>query len=167
MFFLAFCKTNKTQYLLDGLKILPPTNAHADTEDRKVVIAEFIEEMSKLNDVRWTDAFSGKKSAQVFTFERFSKWARINELLTLADNENTIVRVYAFLCLKTRKNIDLKSIALQHLQDTAYFTEVYGCIGNSKRINEYFFEETIGYFSAAEIAKYRKAIAMLNSRCKY
>ena len=160
---MSACHNNESHSLIDGLEIPSDTIYKPGSLSRPELISIFDDEMSKSDNIRWTDAFTGKESAQSFRFKWFSNWATNDELTALGNSKNTTTRVYAFLALKDRKKVNLKSITLDHLRDTARFVETYGCIGNSKRVNSYFFEESIGWFSKAERLKFRNLIAAINS----
>ena len=161
---LSACHPNDSNSLTDGLEIPSDTISKPASLSRTELISKFDSEMSKYNDIRWTDAFTGKESAQSFRYKWFSNWATNDELINLVNSKNTNIKVYAFLALKNRKNINLKSIVLDHLHDSSSFTETYGCIGNFKRVNSYFFEESIGWFSKVEVLKFRNLISGLNSK---
>ena len=161
---LSACNTNDSKSLIDGLKIPPDTFSKPDSLSRSELISIFDSEMSQCNDISWTDAFTGKESRQSYRYKWFSNWATNEELLNLINGENTNTKVYAFLALKNRKNINLRSITVDHLRDTSSFVETYGCLGNFKRVNSYFFEESIGWFTKAEVLRFRNLISELNSK---
>ena len=156
------CKTDENKLLIDGLKIDNiPLGSNLDTSN---LFANIVNEIAQENDVRWTESFTGKKSLQWIRYEWLSKNASDKQLMELMNGKNANLRAYAFLSLKDRPNIDLKSIVLDHLKDTSYFTESWGCLGNTKIINEFCFEQCTGHFSKAELKKYRQLISECNSR---
>jgi hypothetical protein len=161
---LSACHTNDSNSLIDGLEI--PSNALSkpDSLSRTELISIFDSEMSQCSGISWTEAFTGKETRQSFRYHWFSTWATTDELLNLVNSKNTNTKVLAFLALKNRKDVDVKSIVQNHLQDTASFVETYGCFGNSKRVNSYFLEESIGWFSKAEIIRFRNLVSKLNSK---
>jgi len=158
------CKSHKSNSLIEGLEISADTINIASSLSRAELLNMFDSEMTKHQEIRWTDGFTGKESGQSLRYKWFSNWASNEELLNLVDSKNTNTKVYAFLALKNRKNLNLKEITLKHLSDTSLFVETYGCVGYSKkRINSFFFEESIGWFTKNEELKYRSIISKLNS----
>jgi len=155
----SFRKTNENSNLLAGLEVLSPIVSGIDTVDK---FKSVISQMEQEDEVRWTESFTGEKSSQQKRFEWLTRFASVDQLTKLLENKYPHMRVYAFLCLKNRNNIDLKSLVLKHLNDNSFFKESQGCFGDIEIINHYFLEETTGRFSKTELAKYRKIVANCN-----
>jgi hypothetical protein len=162
---ISACNNSESNSLIGGLEI-PSNNVNKDDSlSRTELDSMFESEMSQYNEIRWTDGYTGKESVQSIRYNWFSNWATNEELLHLVNSKNTNTKVYAFMALKNRSNVDLKPIILRHLRDTCSFVETYGCIGYSKkRVNSYFFEGSPSRFTKNEILKYRNLISQLNSK---
>ncbi len=161
---LSACDNNESSSLIDGIEITSDAVSKPDSLNRAELISIFDSEMSQCNGIRWTEAFTGKETKQSFRYTWFSTWATTDELLSLTNSKNTNTKVLAFLALKNRKNVDVNSIVQNHLQDTSSFVETNGCLGNYKRVNSYFLEESIGWFTKAEIIRFRNIVSKLNSK---
>ena len=62
------------------------------------------------------------------------------ELLALTNDTNSVVRCYAFQALVERNRTDIFPILLLHLSDTATVHTLYGCIGDSQKVGDFFLE---------------------------
>jgi len=73
-------------------------------------------------------------------YETLRSKATEQELLALANDTNCVVRCYAFQALAERKKTDLFPVVLQHLSDTATVHTLYGCLGGSQKVGDFFLE---------------------------
>lgn len=73
-------------------------------------------------------------------YEALRSKATDKELLTLTNDMNGVVRCYAFQALTEKKTTDLFPVALQHLSDTATVHTLYGCLGGSQKVGDFFLE---------------------------
>lgn len=71
-------------------------------------------------------------------YEALRSTATDKELLVLTNDTNGVVRCYAFQALVERNNIDLFPVAVQHLSDTAMVHTLYGCLGGSQKVRDFF-----------------------------
>jgi hypothetical protein len=62
------------------------------------------------------------------------------ELLALTTDTNAVVRCYAFQALAARNKTALFPIVVQHLSDTATVYTLYGCLGGSQKVGDFFVE---------------------------
>ena len=60
-------------------------------------------------------------------------------MLLLTNNENTVVKCYAFDALLQRENIDILSIVLKHVNDTSSVHTMMGDVGITWQTGRYFF----------------------------
>ena len=155
-FLLHSCQADSNKALIDGLEITPVSNNYHDTSNRYV---EVITEMTKDGSICWSEGFTGKKSFQWIRYEWLSKNASDKQLLELMNNPNAHMRAYAFLGLKDRPDINLKSIVLEHLNDSSSFSCINGCFGEEKRVNSFCLEECSALFSRKELSQYRNMIS--------
>lgn len=113
------------------------TTQHAIHNNRTEVakIAQAIAEGGQVESE--TIGNAGEKSEQWERFETLCKTASRDELSTLTDHNNPVVRCYAFRALARRKDSAVFSILLAHLHDTAKVTIQSGCIVRSQIIADY------------------------------
>lgn len=72
-------------------------------------------------------------------YELLNQDATNDELEILSNNNNSVVRCYAFQALASRK-IDVFPILLQHLADTAHVETLMGCTRSSEKTGDYFID---------------------------
>jgi len=159
---LQSCEQRENYSLLKNIEI-PDTSSLKASSSLKLSNADLVDEIASYNrvDSKFT-GYGGTTSEQYLRFERLSKYATTNELIELLNNKSAVVRVYAFWGLQDRKNINLKRIILEHIQDTLSFASLQGCIGSHSYINFYFL--TYGKYcclSEKEFKYYKKVV----SRC--
>ncbi len=78
---------------------------------------------------------SKKRNKQFKRYKRLNKISTNAELVILTDNENPVVRSYAFWALSNRPKLDLLPILQKHLYDTTKCKTHLGC---------FIYEETVG-----------------------
>lgn len=97
----------------------------------------------KTHDVFHDDAigYSGYKSDTYSIFENIFENASINEWIELCKHPKPIIRHYAFYALEKHKVTTevLTPIVLNHLNDTAQISTLYGCLGEEEIIGEFMF----------------------------
>jgi hypothetical protein len=160
------CNTKKPKDLVAELKFDTHSDRIKDSLNRPLLLAKVVSEIAKENEVRWTNAFTGEKADQCRRYEWLSKCATNADLFDLLESKYANVKAYSFLCLKDRRDVNLKPVVIKHLLDSTSFDEVSGCFGEFKRINTYFFEQTTGLFTKREAETYRAQISKFNSQCK-
>ena len=104
-------------------------------------ISEVVKTMAK------TNVLMG--SAVGYGLQRPEQWDRYvvlrskatdKELLALTNDTNSVVRCYALQALVERNTTDIFPILLLHLSDTATVHTLYGCIGDSQKVGDFFLE---------------------------
>ena len=102
--------------------------------------------------------FSGTKSAQYKRFEKLLWGATDSQLMKLTDNFNSNVKAYSFWALAIKKYPAIKTILEKHLNDRQTFQYLNGCVGSTKKINEWFLELAKDILTGEEIKKYSSMI---------
>jgi hypothetical protein len=82
--------------------------------------------------------FAGIRPEQWDRYEKLSRLATDEELTALTDDTNVVVRCYAFQAMVERRRIDPFPVLLRHLSDTAYVHTLYGCIGNTQKVGDFY-----------------------------
>lgn len=83
---------------------------------------------------------SGMAPKQFENFEELKKNASVEELTTLTDHPNGVVRCYSFWALISLKNVDLFSIIKNHLTDDAIVQTQFGCIGSNEKVGDFYLQ---------------------------
>jgi hypothetical protein len=135
---LQSCEQRENYSLLKNVEI-PDTSSLKVSRSLKQTNTDLVDEIASCNrvDSKFT-GYSGTTSEQYLRFERLSKYATTDELTKLLNNKSAVVRVYAFWALQDRKNINLKRIILEHIQDTLSFASLQGCMGSHSYVNLHF-----------------------------
>jgi hypothetical protein len=84
--------------------------------------------------------YAGLRTAQWGRYGTLNASATDEELKILTDNQNPVVRCYAFQALSHRTNVDLDPILIKHLSDTAQVQTFFGCIKNVEKTGDYFLD---------------------------
>ncbi len=82
--------------------------------------------------------YSGDESNVYLNFKKLMTLASDDELISLIDHDSASVRAYSFWALAKRKNIVVKNILDQHLNDSAKFFFMSGCTVGQEKINEFY-----------------------------
>jgi len=132
------CEHRKNYSLLKNVEISDTSSLKVSTPIKQSNTA-LVDEIAFCNrvDSKFT-SYAGTTSEQYLRFERLSKYTTTDELIELLNNKNAVVRVYAFMALQDRKNINLKRIILEHIRDTMSFASLQGCMGSHSYINLHF-----------------------------
>jgi hypothetical protein len=83
---------------------------------------------------------AGQRPMQWDRYVALRTKATDKELLALTNDSNGVVRCYAFQALVERKTVDLFPVVLRHLSDTSTVYTLYGCIGGSQKVGDFFLE---------------------------
>lgn len=81
---------------------------------------------------------AGIKPKQYENFEELKKNASKQELLTLINHSNGVVRCYSFWALASDKNTNLFSIVKDHITDSTAVKTQFGCIGSMEKVGDFF-----------------------------
>lgn len=81
---------------------------------------------------------AGIKPKQYENFEELKKNASKQELLTLINHSNGVVRCYSFWALASNKNTNLFSIVKDHITDSTTVKTQFGCIGSMEKVGDFF-----------------------------
>lgn len=100
----------------------------------------------------WTE------SPQYERFENLMSIATDSQLVKLTDFFNPTVKAYAFWALVIRHNINVRSILERHINDKQSFQLLSGCLSETKKINEWFFNLAKSVLTVEEIEKYSTII---------
>jgi len=82
--------------------------------------------------------YSGAKPKQYENFEELKKNASRQELITLTNHSNGVVRSYSFWALAFYKNVDLFSIIKDHINDSTQVETQFGCIRSTDKVGDFF-----------------------------
>ncbi|MBI1183267.1 hypothetical protein GC194_03275 [bacterium] len=96
---------------------------------------------------------AGSQSDQWNRYISLKEKATNEELIALTDHTNGAVRCYSFQALATRKNINVYSILIRHLYDTALVTIFQGCLLGSETIGDYFLKVVTDPYNDGETCK--------------
>ncbi|WP_026706616.1 hypothetical protein [Flavobacterium soli] len=81
--------------------------------------------------------YAGSKSTQYENFEEL-KNASTDELISLTNHPNGVVRCYAFWTLGFKSNVDLFEIVKNHLNDNEIIEYQSGCIISSEKVGDFY-----------------------------
>ncbi len=128
-----------------SLSIFGCGNRHVKPLTQQVTIRPFIQaiadSMAADNMLKSEGVgYSGARTAQWERYEILRDSATTGELKVLTDNENAVVRCYAFQALANRKDADIFPILLKHLKDTTYVKTFFGCIVGGSYAGDYFLD---------------------------
>ncbi len=103
-------------------------------------LKELILEISKANIVTGSAVgFAGETPKQWSRFEKLNEITSNQELKYLTDHPNGTVRCYAFQGLCLRNDTSCFSVLKKHLNDNEYVSTFFGCIEDSEKAGDYFF----------------------------
>jgi hypothetical protein len=104
-------------------------------------ISEIVKDIAKTNILMgYAVGMGGERPEQWDRYEALCSGATDNELLALTNDTNSVVRCYAFQALAGKKTTDLFHVMLKHLADTAVVHQLYGCLGRSQKVGDFFLE---------------------------
>lgn len=115
--------------------------ANNDYDESKISgkINRIVKKIAKVNFLMGSAVgASGMMPKQFENFLELKKNASINELVTLTNYPNGVVRCYSFWALLDLKNVDLFSIAKNHLSDDTIVYTQFGCVGNDEKVGDFY-----------------------------
>src|SRR6185312_1487150 len=86
------------------------------------------------------------ESSEGIAFLKFRTEARPEELVELCDNDNPVLRAYAYLALALDRNFDLFSVLINHLNDTAKISILYCDDGYDQRVGDFYYTVATGRY---------------------
>jgi hypothetical protein len=118
---------------------------HTPNEASSKTIDQLVKEIAEDNVFKGPAVgIAGVRPEQWNRYEGLRLRATETELLKLVNNENAVVRCYAFQALAGRNRNALFPVALQHLSDTTEVDTIFGCEGGSQKVGDFFLETVIG-----------------------
>jgi hypothetical protein len=99
-------------------------NPKAGTKDSIQVLVDTIASVNQIHGVYV--GFSGEITAQYRHFETLTRLSDCGDLLNLCNDENPVVRGYAFWGLARKQYPNLDSVLLSHARDEAIIYEIQG-----------------------------------------
>jgi hypothetical protein len=104
-------------------------------------ISEIVRDIAKTNVLMGSAVgIAAARTEQWDRYEALRLRATDKELLALTNDTNAVVRCYAFQALGERKINNLFPVILRHLSDTAMVHTLYGCLGGSQKVGDFFLE---------------------------
>lgn len=97
--------------------------------------------------------YGGVRTTQWETFEKLKKHATDEQLVSLIDHKNAVVRCYSFQALAGRKRVDIFPILLKHINDTTKIETFRGCIVSSQTAGDYFLQVVTPQFVDLDVYK--------------
>jgi len=83
---------------------------------------------------------SNKPSKQWSKYEQLKETATEEQLITLTNHKNSVVRCYAFQVLAARNSTHVFNVLLKHLHDTTTVSTINGDMGCEMYVGDYFIE---------------------------
>lgn len=106
---------------------------------------------------RVDDGYIGIGNSESQQYKRYKILTTYSEstLLTLTKHESPVVRVYAFDALLERNSHHVLSVFKDHINDSASFNTLSGCIGSTRRrVNRYLYSRIRDILSKKEQIEY-------------
>lgn len=102
------------------------------------------------------DRYIGIGNSESQQYKRYKILTTYNEstLLTLTKHESPVVRVYAFDALLERNSHHVLSVFKDHINDSASFNTLSGCIGSTRKVNRYLYSRIRAILSKKEQIEY-------------
>jgi len=91
-----------------------------------------IEQLNKVSDKIYEESPTGIKKRDILA--QLSSIASKEELITLTNHPNGVVRCYSFWALSRKPAIDLLPILINHISDTADIQTLFGDEGGKQEI---------------------------------
>ena len=106
---------------------------------RDLSVSEIVSGMEKENVLMGPAVgIAGEKPAQWSRYEVLQAKASEKELIALTSHKNATVRCYAFKALLSRESSGIMQIIKGHAMDTATVYTLFGCLGGSQEVRDYF-----------------------------
>jgi hypothetical protein len=121
--FLLFTLTSFGQANFDKSKISEETQG-------------IVNDIEKINMVM--SGYGDDQPEQYYNFMKLKDNATKDEKKELTNHPNPTVRCYAFWALSHDHSVDLFSIVLSHISDSAYVETIFGCLGGGEPVGDFF-----------------------------
>ncbi|MGV3611482.1 MAG: hypothetical protein ACO1N0_11060 [Fluviicola sp.] len=129
------------KYLLLILTVIFTVSPNLFGQTVRPKIARIVKGIAKDNVLKSEGVgYAGVRTKQWDRFVALEGKATDEELISLTDHENEVVRCYSFHALVGRNTADLLPIVLKHLSDTMKVNIFYGCIKSRKMVGDYFLD---------------------------
>lgn len=100
---------------------------------------------------------AGTRPKQYDHFVRLQKKATPAELIELTNHPNGVVRCYAFWALSEMPSVDLMPIIVNHIHDTTSVETLFGCIGGTEKVGDFFFSVVMSPYGDLNAKKLTRA----------
>lgn len=118
--------------------------------------------------------YSGTEPEQYRNYLNLCDTATLEELKTLTDYSNTVVRCYAFWGLCDKKNKEVFEITKKHIQDEELVETQFGCSGADKKVGDIFIA-SVTYddykdgriLDSLQVAELNKLVLSVNNSLRY
>ncbi|SFC98291.1 hypothetical protein [Flavobacterium phragmitis] len=119
------------------------TNCYAKIDSNKSKIrkktSQIVLKIEKVNVLMGSAVYaSGMRPKQYDNFEELKKYASKEELITLTNHTNGVVRCYSFWALLDYKEIDLFPIVKDHIKDDSAIETQFGCTASLEKVGDFF-----------------------------
>jgi hypothetical protein len=121
--------------------VLNGTICSTQGQEVRADILSIVDDIANANSLEAEQiGIDGRISKQWLNYKLLADKAATNELITLTDHENGVVRCYSFMALAAHRDVDLVSILLKHMHDTLLVERVEGCVGLGSTVGDYFID---------------------------
>ncbi|GAB5564252.1 MAG: hypothetical protein Wins2KO_13150 [Winogradskyella sp.] len=114
------------------------------TFDERSISKQTIKAVKKIEEVNQLMSSAvgagGMRPEQWDNFEELKKTATKEELIELTNHPNGVVRSYSFWALSHKKDVDLFSIAKEHINDDEEISTMFGCIISNDKVGDFFID---------------------------
>lgn len=118
--------------------MLPACKRKPYTDPPSSPISEIVKDIAKTNVLMGSAVgIAGNRSEQWDRYEVLRSKATDDELLSLTNDTNTVVRCYAFQALAEKNYVDVSPVVIRHLSDTATVHTLFGCLGGSEKVGDF------------------------------
>ena len=127
---------------------------------------EVVREITKINEYIAGISLRETCFQQNLNFEKLKEIATIQELISLTDYPNGVVRSYAFTILSNTANIDLFPIIIKHINDDELVVFWSENIGIHKMVGDYFIDNGANQLDLFQLVKLDSLLIYTYSKLK-
>src|SRR4030095_177549 len=112
--------------------------------------AKAVSKIEKINELMSSAVYNaGIRPEQYDNFLELQNKATTDELITLTNHSNGVVRCYAFWALSEDSSANLLPIIIQHINDNELVKTQFGCIGSREKVGDFFASmATLSYYES-------------------